>query len=123
MSFGSLVINAGEIPAKVAVGDSIAVNGVCLTATGFDSRSFSVDVMQETLRRSNLGKLVTGSRVNLELPLTLGNFVGGHLVQGHVDDTGKLISIRQEGDARILSHSTTHSRNISPWRMPASRAQ
>jgi riboflavin synthase len=102
---GSLVVNASEVVKSMQVGDSIAVNGVCLTATTFDSGSFSVDVMQETLGRSNLGSLSAGNRVNLEMPLTLGSYVGGHLVQGHIDDTGKLISIRQERDARIFRYS------------------
>ena len=103
-----LVVNATEVVKGMQVGDSIAVNGICLTATTFDSGSFSAGVMQETLRRSNLGSLSTGSRVNLEMPLTLGSYVGGHLVQGHIDDTGKLISIRQERDARIFRFSATH---------------
>jgi riboflavin synthase len=102
---GSLVFNATEVVKGMQVGDSIAVNGVCLTATTFDSGSFSAGVMQETLRRSNLGSLSAGNRVNLEMPLTLGSYVGGHLVQGHIDDTGKLISIRQDRDARIFRFS------------------
>lgn len=100
-----LVVNATEVIKGMQVGDSIAVNGVCLTATTFDSGSFTAGVMQETLRRSNLGSLSAGNRVNLEMPLTLDSYVGGHLVQGHIDDTGKLISIRQESDARIFKFS------------------
>lgn len=101
----SLVVNAIEVVKGMQVGDSIAVNGVCLTATTFDSSSFSAGVMQETLKRSNLGSLSAGKRVNLEMPLTLGSYVGGHLVQGHIDNTGKLISVKQERDARIFRFS------------------
>ena len=83
-------------------GGSIAVNGVCLTVTVFDSKSFSVDVMPETLRRTNLGLLRTGDRVNLERPLALGGELGGHLVQGHVDDTGRVVSVTREGEAVLI---------------------
>ncbi|MFD7510676.1 riboflavin synthase [Streptomyces sp. NPDC059853] len=75
-----------------ALGDSIAVNGVCLTVTGTEDGAFTADVMAETLRRSSLGALTTGSRVNLERPLALGGRLGGHLVQGHVDGTGTLLA-------------------------------
>ncbi|GAA2359724.1 MULTISPECIES: riboflavin synthase [Streptomyces] len=75
-----------------ALGDSIAVNGVCLTVTGTEDGAFTADVMAETLRRSSLGALSTGSRVNLERPLALGGRLGGHLVQGHVDGTGTLLA-------------------------------
>ncbi|MFB4197122.1 riboflavin synthase [Streptomyces carpaticus] len=75
-----------------ALGDSIAVNGVCLTVTGTEDGAFTADVMAETLRRSSLGALTTGSRVNLERPLALGGRLGGHLVQGHVDGTGTVLA-------------------------------
>ncbi|MFC2070104.1 riboflavin synthase [Chloroflexota bacterium] len=104
---GNLTINAKDVLKDLKLGDSIAVNGVCLTVTTFDGNSFSVDVMQETLKRSNLGNLSTGDRINLELPLTLGSFVGGHLVQGHVDDIGKLISVKQDGAATLLKFETS----------------
>ncbi len=102
---GSLVVNATEVVKDMQVGDSIAVNGVCLTAITFDSGSFTTGIMHETLRRSNLGSLSGGNRVNLEMPLTLGSYVGGHLVQGHIDDTGKLISVREDKDARIFRYA------------------
>ena len=70
-------------------GGSIAVNGVCLTVTAFDSKSFSVNVMPETLQKTNLGLLKPGDKVNLERPLALGGELGGHLVQGHVDGTAR----------------------------------
>ncbi|MEY2226579.1 MULTISPECIES: riboflavin synthase [Streptomyces] len=73
-------------------GDSIAVNGVCLTVVETAAGEFTADVMQETLNRSSLGALTTGSRVNLERPMALGGRLGGHLVQGHVDGTGEIIS-------------------------------
>ncbi|OEJ31099.1 riboflavin synthase [Streptomyces subrutilus] len=73
-------------------GDSIAVNGVCLTVVDTADGEFTADVMQETLNRSSLGALAKGSRVNLERPMALGGRLGGHLVQGHVDGTGEIIS-------------------------------
>jgi riboflavin synthase len=99
---GSLVIAASQVLEGMQAGSSIAVNGVCLTVTDFNNKSFSVDVMPETLRRTNLGLLHTGDRVNLERPLALGGQVGGHLVQGHVDDTGRLASVTGEGEAVLL---------------------
>lgn len=91
-------IRASLVTSDVAVGDSISVNGVCLTVmsvdsgTDVESAAFRADVMQETLQRSNLGQLVAGSMVNLERPLTLQDRLGGHLVQGHVDGTGQVMS-------------------------------
>ncbi|MFE3764218.1 riboflavin synthase [Streptomyces sp. NPDC059104] len=73
-------------------GDSIAVNGVCLTVVETADGEFTADVMQETLNRSSLGALTAGSRVNLERPMALGGRLGGHLVQGHVDGTGAILS-------------------------------
>lgn len=72
-------------------GDSIAVNGVCLTVVEFGGGEFTADVMAETLKRSSLGALAPGSRVNLERPMELGGRLGGHLVQGHVDGTGTVL--------------------------------
>ncbi|WP_405809348.1 riboflavin synthase [Streptomyces sp. NBC_01520] len=72
-------------------GDSIAVNGVCLTVVDLKEDEFTADVMAETLNRSSLGALTTGSRVNLERPMALGGRLGGHIVQGHVDGTGRII--------------------------------
>ncbi|MFH1437134.1 MAG: riboflavin synthase [Pseudomonadota bacterium] len=83
-------------------GDSIAVNGVCLTVTSFDASSFSAGIMAETLKRSNLGLLSAGDRVNLERPLTLEGRLGGHLVQGHVDATGRVASVRWDGEAMVI---------------------
>ncbi len=80
-------------------GASIAVNGVCLTAVGITPDSFSADLAPETLRRSNLGDLKPGSRVNLERPVTAATRLSGHIVQGHVDGTGKLVSLESLGDS------------------------
>lgn len=99
---GRLVIAASEIMPGVKRGVSMAVNGVCLTVTNFDNSSFSVDVMPETLKRTNLGLLYVGGGVNLERPLPLGGRLGGHLVQGHVDDTGRVISITPESEAVLI---------------------
>jgi riboflavin synthase len=83
-------------------GDSIAVNGVCLTATEVDEASFRAEAMIETLERSSLGDLEPGARVNLELPLRAEDRLGGHVVQGHVDGTGVVAAAREEGFARVL---------------------
>ena len=99
---GKLVIAASRVLKGMQPGGSIAVNGACQTVTEFDSRTFSVDVMPETLRRTNLGRLRTGDKVNLERPLGLGGEIGGHLVQGHVDDTGRVASITSEGNAVLM---------------------
>jgi riboflavin synthase len=81
-----------ELAGELGPGDSVAVNGVCLTAVAPDPDGFSADVMEETLRRSSLGPLATGDAVNLELPLRAGDRLGGHIVQGHVDGTGHVIA-------------------------------
>jgi riboflavin synthase len=99
---GNLVIAASNVLQGTGYGGSIAVNGVCLTVTNFDSSSFSVDIMLETLKRTNLGLLHAGDRVNLERPLALEERLGGHLVQGHVDATGRVTSITWEGEAMIV---------------------
>ena len=92
-----------EISAKIVTnetneGDSIAVNGVCLTALEIKSDSFAADVSQETLNRSTLGNLKIGSSVNLERAVTPSTRLGGHIVQGHVDARGKFLSAKQDGD-------------------------
>ena len=99
---GTLAITAKDVLPGMKLGGSIAVNGVCLTVTDFTSNAFSVDVMPETLSRTNLGLLHTGDTVNLERPLALGGELGGHLVQGHVDDTGRVTSVTRDGDAMII---------------------
>jgi len=84
-------------------GDSIAVNGVCLTAIGADGDGFGADVMHETLRRSSLAEVAPGARVNLELPLRADERLGGHVVQGHVDGLGAVRAVREEGFARVVT--------------------
>lgn len=98
----SLTISAGPALCGMEVGGSIAVNGVCLTITSFNAGSFSVDIMPETLIRTNLGLLCVGDEVNLEPPLALGGHLGGHLIQGHVDATGRVASINREGGAMLI---------------------
>jgi riboflavin synthase len=98
---GRLSVSAGRVLEKTRLGDSIAVNGACLTVTALDSASFTVDVMPETLRHTNLGLLRPGSSVNLERALMVGGRLGGHFVQGHVDATGKVMALKAEGDAVI----------------------
>jgi riboflavin synthase len=88
---------------ELADGDSVSVNGVCLTATAIDDGAFSADVMNETLRRSSLAGLETGSKVNLELPLRAADRLGGHFVQGHVDGVGGIWDIRDEGFSRVVT--------------------
>jgi riboflavin synthase len=87
-------------------GDSIAVNGVCLTATDVGSEEFAAQIMSETLARSSLGGLRTGAAVNLELPLRATDRLGGHVVQGHIDATGTVSEVREEGFARVLEIDT-----------------
>jgi riboflavin synthase len=92
---------AGEL----APGDSIAVNGVCLTARASDEATFAADVMHETLRRTNLGQLIPGGEVNLELPVRADQRLGGHIVQGHVDGVGTVTAARPDGLATVLTVS------------------
>ena len=98
----NLVISASDVLRGIELGGSIAVNGVCLTVINFDSNSFSVDIMPETLKQTNLGLLCAGDEVNLERPVTLRKPLGGHLVQGHIDGTGRVTSITWDGEAMII---------------------
>jgi riboflavin synthase len=95
----SLAVAARKVCEGLEPGGSMAVNGVCLTVTAFNDKSFSIEVMPETLGKTNLGRLRPGDAVNLERPLPLGGELGGHLVQGHIDDTGTITSIAKEGEA------------------------
>ncbi len=97
-----LVIEACKVLEGTKVGDSIAVNGACLTVVSLGGQGFSVDVMPETLRRSNLGRLHYGDQVNLERAIAAGGRLGGHLVLGHVDDTGRVETITAEEDAYVM---------------------
>ena len=96
------VVAASKVLQGMELGGSMAVNGVCLTITDLEVNSLSVDMMPETLKRTNLGLLGAGGRVNLERPLALGGRLGGHLVQGHVDATGRVVSVTRVEEAVII---------------------
>ena len=96
---GSLEISAKKILEGTKIGDSIAVNGVCLTVTGMTPSSFTADVMAETVRRSSLGSLVSGSGVNLERAMAANGRFGGHIVSGHIDGTGSISRLQKEENA------------------------
>jgi riboflavin synthase len=91
-----------DAPLELSEGDSVAINGVCLTATAVGAGGFEADVMPETLRRTALGVLAEGDRVNLELPLRASDRLDGHIVQGHVDGTGTVESVTDDGFARVV---------------------
>ncbi len=97
-----LVVDAGELLRGTRIGDSIAVNGVCLTVVATTATMFEADLSPETLERTTLGGLQPGSAVNLERPLVVGDRLGGHLVQGHVDGVGRVVVCRKEGEAWSL---------------------
>jgi riboflavin synthase len=97
-----LVIAATDVLEGLEVGDSVAVNGACLTAVAVAGDRFAVDAVAETLRRTTLGRLAVGDRVNLERPMRLGDRLDGHLVQGHVDGTGVVRDARAEGTSTVL---------------------
>lgn len=94
-----LIIKANIILNDIHIGDSISTNGVCLTVTNIYENKFEADIMAETLRKSNLGKLNIGSKVNLERALSIQSRLGGHIVSGHIDGTGKIISFVKEDNA------------------------
>lgn len=99
---GTLTIRGKLVSSDARLGDSIAVNGVCLTVTGLPGSGFSADVMRETLNRSTLGSLKPGSRVNLERAMAADGRFGGHVVSGHIDGVGRIIGIRRDGNAKWL---------------------
>jgi riboflavin synthase len=99
-------VRASRVMESQKLGDSISVNGACLTVVAFDETSFAVDLSPETLRRTSLGSLKPGSVVNLERPLAVSDRLGGHIVQGHVDATGTIASSEPEGDSTILRISS-----------------
>lgn len=102
-----LMIQGKVIFEDVKEGDSVAVNGVCLTVSGFENQVFSADVMSETLSRSALGSLKAGDRVNLERAMPAYGRFGGHIVSGHIDGTGSVASIRKDDNAIWFSIRTT----------------
>jgi riboflavin synthase len=94
---------ATSLAADLSEGDSVAVNGVCLTAVSADAQGFTAEVMNETLRRSSLAEVAAGRRVNLELPLRAQDRLGGHVVQGHVDGVGAVSAVEDDGFARVVT--------------------
>ena len=102
-----LAFEAHKVLEGTKVGDSMAVNGVCLTVVSLENHGFSVNVMPETLRCTNLGRLHYSDQVNLERALVVGGRLGGHLVLGHVDDTGEVIDVTSEETARIMRVSAS----------------
>jgi len=99
---GTRLAVATPLSAQLQRGDSIAVNGVCLTAVAIEDGTFEADVMEETLARSSLGELQPGDPVNLELALRVGDRLGGHFVQGHVDATGRIKMVDEREHSRLL---------------------
>lgn len=100
---GARINIATELVSELSKGDSIAANGICLTATELGKESFTADVMNETLRRTSLSELEVGSPVNLELPLKPTDRLGGHVVQGHVDGVGRVAALSDDGLARSFA--------------------
>ena len=97
---GARIAVETPLVAELQTGDSIAVNGVCLSATSLENGSFLADAMNETLSRTSLGDISPGAEVNLELPLRASDRLGGHVVQGHVDGVGRIASVTEDGFAR-----------------------
>jgi len=97
-----IFIMAQKVLEDVKLGDSIAINGVCLTVTSFDREFFSADLMAETLAKTNLKDLSSGQKINLERAARLGDRMGGHLVQGHIDGVGTIVEQQKVGIAKII---------------------
>ncbi|MDE0187850.1 MAG: riboflavin synthase [bacterium] len=100
-----LMIEAPGITEDLEVGDSVAVNGICLTAVAVERPAFQMEAVAETLSRTNLGEAMEGSSVNLERPVRLGGRLDGHVVQGHIDGVGVVLGIQPEGDSRRVALS------------------
>ena len=103
---GSIFVRAKKVLEGTKIGDSIAVNGVCLTVTSFTPGGFTADIMPETFRRSNLGRLRPGDSVNLERAMAAGGRFGGHIVSGHIDGTGTIRSVKKEKNATWVEIET-----------------
>src|SRR4051812_26250097 len=99
---GKRLVIAAPLPAEWTLGESVAVNGACLTVVSFDAKTCQFQARPETLQRTNLGALRRQDRVNLERSLRVGDRVGGHLVQGHVDGLGRIAERRRDGDWEIV---------------------
>ena len=102
ISDNGMTVLATKVTEDLKLGDSIAVNGTCLTAVSFDRTEFSVGLSPETVRRTSLGRLSVGGPVNLERALLASDRMGGHIVQGHVDGTGRVMSTKRDGDSTIF---------------------
>ena len=102
ISGNGMTVRATKVTEDMKLGDSIAVNGACLTAVSFDRTEFSVDLSPETMRRTSLGQLSVGGPVNLERALLASDRMGGHIMQGHVDGTGRVMSTKTDGDSTIF---------------------
>ena len=102
ISDNGMTVRATQVTEDLKLGDSIAVNGTCLTAVSFDRTEFSVDLSPETMRRTSLGQLSVGGPVNLERALLASDRMGGHIVQGHVDGTGRVMSTKRDRDSTIF---------------------
>ena len=111
-----LYFEAGKILDGIQIGDSISVNGVCLTTVEFDSKGFAVEAIEETLKKSDLGDLEIGDYVNLERPLKADARLGGHFVLGHVDTTGKVEKIEELTNSYFItiSYPSEHSKYLIP---------
>lgn len=108
-----LTIEAHTVLEGTRIGDSIAVNGVCLTVTSLNDTSFTADVMHETMRRTSFCELRTGSSVNLERAMQVGGRLGGHIVSGHIDGTGHVSRVENDGIARVITISIP--RDMAPF--------
>jgi len=97
-----MTVRATKVTEDLKLGDSIAVNGACLTAVSFDRTEFSVDLSPETMRRTSLDQLSVGGPVNLERALLASDRMGGHIMQGHVDGTGRVMSTKRDGDSTVF---------------------
>ena len=102
ISNNGMTVRADNVMSDLKLGDSISVNGACLTAVSISDSEFSVDLSPETMRRTSLGNLAPGGVVNLERALSASDRMGGHIVQGHVDGTGRITSTKDDGDSVIL---------------------
>jgi riboflavin synthase len=100
---GALITIGTRLPSRIKIGDSIACNGACLTVVAKGRGALSMDVSAETLRRTALGDLKPADPINLERSLTLSTLLNGHLVSGHIDGVGKIVSIKPEGDSRLFT--------------------
>lgn len=103
-----ITIRAQKVLSDIKQGDSICTNGACLTVIDYSAREFTVDVMAETMRSTNLHNLIPGDRVNLERALKVGDRLGGHMVSGHVDGVGTILQMKREENAVWITISTTN---------------